>query len=101
MAAPGRFTVDVGRIDEVVHDLTVGERELEALTADLEVTMRRLHEAWDGRAALAQDAAHREWEQGLATMREALADLRRAARTAHDNYDAAVRTNLAMWERLR
>ncbi len=101
MAQPGRFAVDVGRLDDVVHDLGSGERELEALTADVEATMRRLHDAWDGRAELAQEAAHREWERGVATMRAALADLRRAARTAHDNYDAAVRSNLAMWERLR
>jgi WXG100 family type VII secretion target len=101
MAAPGGLVVDLARLDEVVHDLGVGERELETLTADLEATMRRLHGAWDGRAELAQAAAHREWERGLATMREALADLRRAARAAHDNYDAATRTNLALWERLR
>ena len=101
MAERGRFAVDVDRVDDVVHDLETNERELETLTGDLDATVRRLQGAWDGRAALAQQAAHQEWERGLATMRDALADLRRAARTAHDNYDAAARTNLAMWERLR
>ncbi len=101
MGATGWFAVDVDRLDDAVHDLTLGERELDQLTTELETTMRRLRPAWHGRASLAQEAAHEEWERGLAAMREALADLRRAAGTAHHNYDAAVRANLGMWERLR
>ena len=56
---------------------------------------------WTGVAADAQQEAHQEWTQGMLTMREALADLRTAARTAHENYTGAAETHVSMWDQLR
>ena len=94
------FTVDLEGLDRVVADLEACEHELELLDAELARQLGRLDETWAGLAATAQQAAHRQWSQGAAEMRDALADLRGAARRAHREYVQAVSANVAMWRRV-
>jgi uncharacterized protein YukE len=56
-----------------------------------------LHATWEGKGAAAHAEAHGHWARGEAMMRDALAQLRTAAATAHRNYTGAMSTNLAMW----
>ncbi|ETB32932.1 secretion protein, partial [Mycobacterium avium subsp. hominissuis 10-5606] len=49
----------------------------------------------EGAAAHAE--AHQHWVRGEAMMREALAQLGKAASTAHGNYTGAMSKNLGMW----
>ncbi len=94
------FSVDTDDLDDVIGDVEAVEARLEALTADLEQQMATLHTTWAGLAAQAHHEAHAEWTQGMRTMREALAGLRAAARSAHGNYTAAADANLSMWRDL-
>jgi len=98
---PGRFLVDSDELDSVIADLERCERNLEAMADRLERHVRDLHSVWEGMAAEAQKEAQQEWEQGMRDMREALAALRGAARTAHGNYTSAAKANVQMWEQLR
>lgn len=100
MGARNVFSVDLNELDGVVADVQQTENALEQLTADLEAQIRALHTVWEGLAAEAQQAAHRTWEQGMADMRAALADLRAAAHAAHTNYTASAQANADMWESL-
>lgn len=95
------FTIDADDLDDVISDVERTEGKLSRLTDDIEATVRKLHSVWEGLAADAQKEAQEEWDQGLLDMRDALADLRSAARTAHTNYTGSARTNLTMWEQLR
>jgi WXG100 family type VII secretion target len=95
-----RFTLDADDLDAVVSDLEKTEQRLELLTADLEAQMRTLHETWEGLAAQAHVEAHEEWTTGMVAMRQAMADLRAAARAAHGNYTAAAEANRSMWEQM-
>lgn len=95
------FAIDAAELDAVIEEVERTEGKLSRLTEDIEATIRRLHSVWEGLAADAQKEAQEEWDQGLLDMREALADLRDAARTAHTNYTGSAHTNLAMWEQLR
>ncbi len=94
------YAVDLDELDSVIGDLERLERELESTTNDLEGQMVTLHGTWEGEAAVAQREAHREWEAGMEAMREALAEMRSAARTAHGNYTKAVDANRSMWDGL-
>jgi len=96
-----RFTLDVEDLDAVISDLEGTEARLESLTADLEAQMRTLHETWEGLAAQAHVEAHDEWTTGMRAMRQAMSDLRAAARAAHSNYTAAADANRSMWEQMR
>lgn len=98
--ASDEFTLDPDELDAVVADLSRTEAALETLTNDIERQIATLHESWAGLAAQAQREAQREWEQGLLTMRGALADLRAAATQASSNYNEAAATNRSMWEEL-
>ncbi len=100
MAGPDAYSIDLGELDTIVSDLEALERELESTTNDLERQIARLHESWEGEAAVAQREAHQEWERGMNDMRAALAQMRTAARTAHGNYTLAQTTNLSMWDGL-
>ena len=62
--------------------------------------MAALQVTWGGSAAVAQDGAQAEWEAGFREMREALAAMRAAGRSAHGSYGDAAATNLRMWEQL-
>ena len=94
------FAIDPDELDAVVADIARTEAALEALTNDIERQVTKLHESWEGLAAQAQREAQSEWEQGLLTMREALAELRAAAAQASVNYSQAADTNRSMWEGL-
>jgi WXG100 family type VII secretion target len=96
-----RFTIDSDELDTVIGDVEKCEKALEALTSDLDRQVAALQSVWEGLAADAQQEAHEEWTQGMLTMRQAMADLRAAARTAHDNYTGAAEANVSMWEQLR
>lgn len=94
------FAVDPDELDAVVADIARTEAALETLTNDIERQIAKLHQSWEGLAAVAQREAQREWEQGLMTMRQALAELRAAADQASRNYAEAADTNRSMWEGL-
>lgn len=101
MGAPDRFTIDSDELDEVIADVSTCEGALDTLTQDLTRQMKVLQSVWEGLAADAHHEAHEEWTQGMETMREALRDLRAAARVAHGNYTGAADTNVSMWEQIR
>lgn len=94
------FTIDADELDAVVADIARTEAALETLTNDIERQIAKLHETWEGLAAVAQREAQEEWEQGLMTMRQALAELRAAAERASRNYTEAADVNRSMWESL-
>lgn len=96
----GRFLVDLDQLADVVRDLTAQHQQLDELTRHLDVHTSELHDAWDGQASDAHLAAHARWQAGFATMRHALAAMRRSAETADRNYSGAAEANLTMWRQL-
>ena len=100
MSAPDDFAIEVDELEDVVGDLEACERQLTQLVEDLERQMASLHGIWEGLAATAQRDAHEEWSRGMTAMHAALADLRAAARLAHDQYSGAAATNVAMWRQV-
>lgn len=94
------FAIDPDELDAVVADIARTEAALETLTNDIERQIAKLHESWEGVAAVAQREAQAEWEQGLMIMRQALAELRAAADQASRNYTEAAEANRSMWESL-
>ncbi len=101
MAGVDDYTLDTDELDAVITDLERTETDLELLITDLDKQMATLHETWEGLAASAHGVAHDELAQGMRAMRQAMVELRTAARSAHANYTAAGETNLSMWEQMR
>lgn len=73
------------------------EQRIEAMVAEVDQQVTGLHASWEGTAAAAQADAHRRWAQGAQQMREALQELQRAGKKAHQNYTGAAQANLTMW----
>jgi WXG100 family type VII secretion target len=96
----GDYVIDLEELDSVIARLENCEQALETLSTDIEKQMSVLHETWEGLSAQAQREAQEEWDQGLTDMREALADMRQAARTAEHNYRLAIKTNQSLWSGL-
>ncbi|MDR7253457.1 WXG100 family type VII secretion target [Nocardioides sp. BE266] len=101
MADVDSFSLDPDELDAVIGDLERTEAALNTITSDLETQMRALHDEWEGLAAQAHSEAHAQWTAGMVAMRQAMSDLRAAARAAHGNYTAAGDANLAMWRSLQ
>jgi WXG100 family type VII secretion target len=95
------FAVDLDELLRSIDEMARTGRALDALLDDVTDRLASLHLTWSGEAAVAQDAAQAEWEAGFREMRAALAQMRRAADTAHGNYGSAALTNLRMWEQVR
>lgn len=91
------FHADLDQLREVVDRLAARHDALADLDEVLTREVALLHETWDGAAASAHLVAQAGWEQGFASMRAALADLRAAAATAQENYVGAAEANVAMW----
>lgn len=101
MAGSHAFAVDLDDLLRSIDEMARCGAALDALLDDLGARVAALHLTWAGEASTAQVAAQAEWETGFRAMREALGSMRAAADVAHGNYDAAVATNLRMWEQVR
>ncbi|MBA3783106.1 MAG: WXG100 family type VII secretion target [Nocardioides sp.] len=97
MSDDKRFTIDADELNTVIADVEQTEAALHTLTDDLERQINALQSVWEGLAADAQLAAQQEWDTGMLAMRQAMAELRAAARDAHGNYTGAVAANTEMW----
>jgi WXG100 family type VII secretion target len=91
------FRVDPQALADAVQRMAEFQRYAENTLTEIDSLVGDLHSTWTGRGAAAHAEAHRHWARGEAMMREALAQLRTAAATAHRNYTGAMSTNLAMW----
>ncbi|BBZ73360.1 WXG100 family type VII secretion target [Mycobacterium paraseoulense] len=91
------FRVDPQGLADVVQRMAAFQRYAEDMITEIDSRVARLHTTWTGQAATAHAEAHRHWVRGEAMMREALAQLEKAATTAHGNYTGAMSTNLGMW----
>jgi WXG100 family type VII secretion target len=91
------FRVDPEALAEAVERIGEFQRYAESMLSEIDSLVSNLHAAWSGEAAAAHAEAHRHWSQGEAMMREALAQLRSAAKTAHSNYTGAMAKNVGMW----
>jgi WXG100 family type VII secretion target len=101
MSAEDDFAVDTDELDLVVSDLEKCEGALESLLDDLTTQVRAMHGSWEGLTRDAHAAAHEEWSGGMRAMRQAMVELRVAARAAHGHYTAAADANVSMWEEMR
>jgi WXG100 family type VII secretion target len=90
------YRVELDALPAFVDKLESFDHRADALAARVDQQVAGLREAWDGEGASAHDTLHREWMSAARQMREALAQLRGAAHTAHRNYTDAAELNVAM-----
>jgi WXG100 family type VII secretion target len=92
-----RYRVELEELLAFVETLQTFEHRAEGMATRLDNQVADLHDTWSGDAASAHLALHSEWTAAADQMREALGELREAARIAHQNYSNAVEVNMAMW----
>jgi WXG100 family type VII secretion target len=95
------YDADLELATRVVATLSSVEEHLDEVVADLRWRVTHLHSSWEGLTSLSHVEAHGSWEASYTEMREALALMRQAIRTASDNYAAAASANASMWGALR
>ena len=91
-----RYRVELEELLAFIDRLQTFERRAETMATRVDAQVAGLHDTWSGAAAEAHRARHQEWMAGATQMREALAQLKTAADTAHRNYTDAARLNLDM-----
>jgi uncharacterized protein YukE len=92
-----RLRVDLAGLAELVDRMAVVSAHLARVRKD--VAARTAGVEWSGRAAERHADAAARWAAGAAEVDAALASLRRAVSTAHENYVAAASANRRMWSR--
>ena len=91
-----RYRVELDELAAFVDRLQSFEQRAETIATRVDGQIAALHDAWSGSAAAAHRSQHDEWMAGATQMREALAQLRAAARNAHQHYTDAARLNMEM-----
>ncbi len=91
------YAVDLDLLLGTIESLSRCERTCDDALETVSRRVRALHETWSGETALAQAATQERWEEGFGRMQAGLADMRRAADTAHGNYRGAAETNVRLW----
>ena len=91
-----RYRVELEELLAFLDRLQFFEQRAEAIAARVDGQVASLHDTWAGVAAVAHRAQHDDWMAGAAQMREAVAQLRAAARSAHQHYTDAARLNVEM-----
>lgn len=91
-----RYRVELEELLAFVDRLQTFESRAEAIANRVDDQVAALHNTWSGDAADAHRTRHQEWAAGATQMREALAQLRAAAHTAHRNYTDAAQLNVDM-----
>lgn len=91
------FRVDPAALISAADRMSDFEQHTEAQLSQLAAAQQQLGSAWDGAGGEAQRAAQQRLSEGIHEMRHALAELRRIAVTAHENYQGAIQTNTRNW----
>jgi WXG100 family type VII secretion target len=91
------FRVDPETLTDAVERMAEFQRYAENMVSEIDSLVSNLHTTWTGDGARAHAEAHQHWARGEAIMREALAQLRATAHTAHANYTGAIAKNLSIW----
>jgi WXG100 family type VII secretion target len=94
------YSVDLDQLDQVIEGMGKFDTALDEHMKKLDARINRLHTTWSGDAASAQKAEHEKWMQAAREMRHAMATMRSAGRTAHDNYSRAIAANVGMWDQV-
>ena len=89
--------MDPEALADAVDRMAEFQRYAESMITEIDSLVSNLHTTWTGEGAAAHAEAHQHWARGEAIIREALAQLRAAAHTAHGNYTGAAAKNLSMW----
>jgi WXG100 family type VII secretion target len=89
----GSYRVDLEHLEQVtarVHGLA---GFVEDSMAGLDARTTTAHQQWSGVAAEKHAAAHRDWMNAATTVRDGIAAMHAAAKTAHEAYTATVAAN--------
>lgn len=97
MTSEDSYKVDLEQLDAAIDTMDKFGRTVEDWLGEVDRHIADLHLTWSSQAATAQRVAHDKWVAGVDEMRENLDELRDVARTAHQNYSAAIETNTKMW----
>jgi WXG100 family type VII secretion target len=92
-----RYKVELEELLSFVEKLQAFDKRAENLVDGVDNLVKQLGGNWSGTAADAHQAEHDEWMAAATEMCEGLAELRKAADTAHRNYSEVVAINTAMW----
>jgi WXG100 family type VII secretion target len=93
----GAFKVDPAVLLAAADRMADFEQHMEQTLAGLVAVEHLLGATWDGSGGQAQAAAQQRWTDGAAEMRRALADLRKVAEGAQENYHGVAQVNLRNW----
>jgi WXG100 family type VII secretion target len=89
--------VDLEQLEDAVAKMEKFGSTVRDWLGEVDRHIAELHLVWSSEAATAQRVAHDKWVAGVNEMRDNLEELREVARTAHQNYSAAIETNTRMW----
>jgi WXG100 family type VII secretion target len=95
----GKLLVRFEDLSEAADALDSASKRLQEDLTDLDHTVNRLAETWEGDAHDAFHNHYRQWKSASRDLHRALRELHETVHTAHGNYAAARAANLRMWGR--
>lgn len=90
------YTVDVDALNELRSKMQAYLSHCETSLSRVESLIGQVSQSWDGAAAEAYEARHRDWVRSAHDMRTALADFTAWSTQAEDAYRTVMAMNLRM-----
>ncbi|MEN4448314.1 MULTISPECIES: WXG100 family type VII secretion target [Mycobacteriaceae] len=90
------YTVDVDALNELRSKMQAYLAHCETSLSRVESLIGQVSQSWDGAAAEAYEARHRDWVRSAHDMRTALADFTAWSTQAEDAYRTVMAMNLRM-----
>ncbi|MGL6235115.1 MAG: WXG100 family type VII secretion target [Segniliparus sp.] len=96
MSAPF-YKVDLAKLQAFIDRLGTFDEKTQGWLNDVSARAERLHSAWSGEAAEAHKEHRERWNQGMAKMRDGLAQLKEQAASDHTRYTGLIEHQQRMW----
>lgn len=97
MTSDDAYRIELAAVEKFVDDLARFAATVDDRIGTLDDQIEDLHVGWTGDGAIAHRSAHNQWREGVADIREAIVEIRRAANHSHAAFGGLQEHARKMW----
>lgn len=97
MTSDDAYRIELAAVQDLVDDLARFATTVDDRIRSLDAQIEELHLVWTGDAAIAHRSAHSQWREGVADIREAIVEIRKAASHSHAAFGGLQEHLRKMW----
>ncbi|MDV7175925.1 MULTISPECIES: WXG100 family type VII secretion target [Gordonia] len=97
MTSDDAYRIELAAVERFVNDLVRFATTVDERIRALDRRIDDLHLDWSGEGVIAHRDAHHRWKEGVADIREAIVEVRKAANRSHSAFGGLQEHQRKMW----